>query len=143
MTCGPGPGAGTRERNRFVARKAEHGGLECIGHTKQAATCQMCTSVANAATSPEEPEDETIDNPIATSTTEDLEKTDTSKGARARYKRETQPAESDSGVEGETSAETHETSPPRPRCILPCPSKKQAKINLETAKTLFMNFVEG
>ena len=42
MTCGPGPGAGTRERNRFVARKAEHGGLECLGETKEASTCVAC-----------------------------------------------------------------------------------------------------
>ena len=54
MTCGPGPGAGTRERNRFVARKAEHGGLECLGETKEASTCVVCLRGPTTAT-PETP----------------------------------------------------------------------------------------
>lgn len=42
MTCGNGPDAGTRERTRHIAQKAEHGGLECIGSTREANSCIFC-----------------------------------------------------------------------------------------------------
>ena len=168
MTCGPGPGAGTRERNRFAARKAEHGGLECIGHTKQATTCEMCSTLVVNTETPEptlvvntetpeptlvvntetpEPEDATIATtatPITAATTRTAKvkvSIDTNKGARAprpRYKREaeaeTAAAESDKAAYGMTAAAAPGTTPPKPRpkCILPCPSKKHAVITLSS-----------
>jgi hypothetical protein len=42
VTCGTSPGDGSRERKRYVGRKAEHGGLVCEGSTADATTCVLC-----------------------------------------------------------------------------------------------------
>ncbi len=43
MSCGDGPGAGTRTRQRHIAIQAQHGGLKCKGSLSESAACVHCT----------------------------------------------------------------------------------------------------